>query len=65
MFAALATGAVGQAVVMGIHSGTPYYDCTAVVAHRMDILLQERTSGVTRFLAPFISWSKGGDLCLL
>jgi 7-cyano-7-deazaguanine synthase len=57
-FAAIATGAAGQAIAMGIHSGTPYYDCSPVFVKRMDILLQEHTSGLTRFLAPFVSWSK-------
>jgi 7-cyano-7-deazaguanine synthase len=43
---------------MGIHSGTPYYDCSPAFADRIDALVQEYTSGLTRYLAPFLSWTK-------
>ena len=45
-------------IAMGIHSGTPYYDCSPAFAERMDTLLREYTSGMTRYLAPFLHWAK-------
>ena len=57
--AALATCSSDTHVIaMGIHSGTPYYDCSPAFAERMDTLLQEYTSGQTRYFAPFLNWAK-------
>jgi 7-cyano-7-deazaguanine synthase len=58
-FAALAASSPGTSVIAtGIHSGTPYYDCTATFVDRLDILLREYTAGMMRYLAPFLEWSK-------
>jgi 7-cyano-7-deazaguanine synthase len=46
-------------IAMGIHSGTPYYDCSPAFANRIDDLIREYTSGRTRFFAPFLTWNKG------
>ena len=43
---------------MGIHAGTPYYDCSPKFAERLDVLLQECTNGTAKFFAPFIAWDK-------
>ena len=47
-----------QLISMGIHAGTPYYDCSVAFAERIDALLQEYTAGRTRFFAPFLNWAK-------
>jgi 7-cyano-7-deazaguanine synthase len=58
IFSALATGAAGQTLAMGIHSGTSYYDCSPLFANRIDLIVQEQTNGLTRFFTPFIEWGK-------
>jgi|GEM_PF-555853 len=45
-------------IAMGIHAGTPYYDCSPAFAEKVDALLQEQSGGDLRFLAPFLTWSK-------
>lgn len=45
-------------LAMGLHSGTPYYDCSKTFADRMTQLIAEHTDGRTSFIAPFIDWSK-------
>lgn len=56
---ALMVSAPGTAMIAtGIHRGTPYYDCSAAFAERMDTLICEYTSGITRYFAPFLEWSK-------
>ena len=49
------TGLVG----IGIHSGTPYYDCSATFLERMRVLVEEHTEGGLTLVAPFVDWSKG------
>jgi 7-cyano-7-deazaguanine synthase len=58
MLAAAACPIGTNIVAMGIHAGTPYYDCSPLFAGRIDGLLQEYSEGKTRFLAPFLTWSK-------
>jgi 7-cyano-7-deazaguanine synthase len=45
-------------IAMGLHSGTPYYDCSPAFADRIDDLIQEYSMGKIRFFAPFITWRK-------
>ena len=49
-------------ICMGIHAGTPYYDCSPKFAERLNVLVQECTNGAATFFAPFIEWSKGNIL---
>jgi len=58
-FAALmqAESALG-AIVLGIHSGVPYYDCSEPFAERLDQLIRECSSGRFGFLAPLLRWTK-------
>jgi 7-cyano-7-deazaguanine synthase len=45
-------------IAIGLHAGTPYYDCSDGFFDRVDTLLSEHTDGRTTFLAPFRSWTK-------
>jgi 7-cyano-7-deazaguanine synthase len=45
-------------IALGIHAGTPYYDCTAAFIHSIDRLVAEQSDGSARVIAPFLSWSK-------
>ena len=45
-------------VVMGIHSGTNYYDCSNAFIERIDPLVRECTNGAVVVSAPFLSWLK-------
>lgn len=43
---------------IGIHAGTPYYDCTEGFLNVVDRLVSEYTDGTCHVVAPFLSWSK-------
>jgi 7-cyano-7-deazaguanine synthase len=59
VFAALLTSRLHSGVIaMGIHSGTPYYDCSTAFVQSIDRLLAEHTDGRVRLSTPFITWSK-------
>jgi 7-cyano-7-deazaguanine synthase len=60
VFAALflAQGKASQ-IVIGIHSGAPYYDCSVAFVDSMSRLLQEHTDGRVTLIAPLLSWNKG------
>jgi 7-cyano-7-deazaguanine synthase len=45
-------------IVLGIHSGTSYYDCTPAFVESTNRLVEEYTDGRVRLLAPFVSWTK-------
>jgi 7-cyano-7-deazaguanine synthase len=45
-------------IAIGIHSGTPYYDCSPEFVERIDALILECSSGKLSVLAPFVHWSK-------
>lgn len=53
-------------IATGIHSGTTYYDCSPPFVERMDAVIQEYTSGHTRYFCPFLNWSKSDiyDYCV-
>jgi 7-cyano-7-deazaguanine synthase len=46
-------------IAMGIHSGTPYWDCTPDFVTSMQQLLDAYTEGRVRMRTPFLGWSKG------
>src|SRR5579872_850557 len=45
-------------IMIGIHSGTPYYDCMPAFLVSMNRLVGEYTDGRTRVVAPFLGQSK-------
>lgn len=46
------------AIALGIHAGTPYYDCTPAFLCSVDRLVAEQSDGRARVIAPFLMWSK-------
>ena len=46
-------------ISLGIHSGTPYYDCTETFVKDMKNVLNGYMDGKVRFDAPFLKWNKG------
>jgi 7-cyano-7-deazaguanine synthase len=58
-FTALLTGNLRSGVIaLGIHSGTPYYDCSELFVKRLDTLIRENTNGRVSLQIPFLGWSK-------
>ena len=45
-------------LVMGLHAGTPYYDCSEPFVAALAKLVSEHTDGRVAFVAPFLTWSK-------
>lgn len=63
VFAALLTGRIARGgIVLGVHAGTPYYDCSPAFVKAADRLVAEHTDGRVRVLAPLLSWSKADVL---
>ena len=59
VFTALLTSRLHSGVIaVGIHSGTPYYDCSTAFVQSIDRLLAEHTDGRIRLSTPFITWNK-------
>lgn len=45
-------------LAMGLHAGTPYYDCSERFANDIQRLLEGYSNGQIVFEAPFLKWSK-------
>ena len=45
-------------IALGIHSGTPYYDCSRAFLRDMQRILDGHCNGTARIAAPFAEWSK-------
>ena len=45
-------------ISIGIHNGTPYYDCGHGFFESMNRLVSEYTDGRVKLIAPFLDWSK-------
>lgn len=60
IFAAMLLGGTHRGLLaIGVHSGTPYFDCSLGFIDRMKSLVEEHTAGRLTVAAPFLSWSKG------
>jgi len=46
-------------LAIGVHAGTPYYDCSPGFVDRMKSLAEEQTNGRLTVTAPFLHWTKG------
>lgn len=44
---------------IGIHAGTPYYDCSPTFFNGVSRLVAEHTDGALKLVAPFLNWNKG------
>uniref|UniRef100_UPI003CDF86A5 Cap9 n=1 Tax=Hyphomicrobiales TaxID=356 RepID=UPI003CDF86A5 len=51
-------GAHSGLIAIGIHAGTPYYDCSPPFLSRMKQVAQEHTSGRLDVVAPLLDWHK-------
>ena len=45
-------------LAMGIHDGTPYFDCSPAFLSAMQVLIDGYCDGRVRLAAPFVAWSK-------
>lgn len=60
VFAALLFMPVQNGVIsLGIHQGTPYYDCSESFATDLTRIVSGYTNGLVTLGLPFLSWSKG------
>lgn len=67
LFAALTEISSSQgAIAIGIHSGSPYFDCSHRFVESIQSLVDGYCDGRTRILAPFVDWTKDTiwDYCL-
>lgn len=55
---ALAARPHSRLIVIGIHAGTAYRDCSPAFVEQMQRVLDFHTDGICRLLAPFLLWSK-------
>jgi 7-cyano-7-deazaguanine synthase len=45
-------------LALGIHAGTPYFDCSSAFFGTMGRLVAEHTDGAVTLVAPFLHWTK-------
>ena len=45
-------------IVLGIHSGTPYFDCSPIFISKIQEIIDGQLSGSIKISTPFIKWSK-------
>ena len=59
LFTALSElGACSAMIALGVHSGTPYYDCTARFISAVQTIVDGQCDGRIRVAAPFLEWTK-------
>lgn len=51
-------GADAGILAIGIHDGTPYYDCSSAFLSSMQVVFDGYCDGRVRLSAPFVDWSK-------
>jgi 7-cyano-7-deazaguanine synthase len=56
--ALLLSGGRSGLLGLGLHGGTPYYDCSEAFLASIGQLLAEHTDGRVLVVAPFITWTK-------
>jgi len=47
-----------KVIVLGIHSGTGYYDCSEGFVNSFNKIVCESTNGTVRLETPFVNWNK-------
>ena len=59
VFCALfATRARSSRIALGLHAGTPYYDCSPAFVETINRAVAEHTDNAVQVVAPFIEWTK-------
>lgn len=56
--ALLQTRGRSNLLALGLHAGTPYYDCSETFVASVNRLVAEHTDGRVSVVAPFITWTK-------
>ncbi len=56
--AMFATRARPGLLVLGLHAGTPYFDCSEAFISAISKLVSEHTDGRVSVVAPFLTWTK-------
>jgi 7-cyano-7-deazaguanine synthase len=56
--ALLMTRGESAVIALGLHAGTPYFDCSPVFLSSISKIVAEHTDGKVSVIAPFISWNK-------
>jgi 7-cyano-7-deazaguanine synthase len=56
--ALFATRGQSGMIAIGLHAGTPYYDCSPAFVESMNRIVAEHTDSTVQVVAPFIAWSK-------
>ncbi len=52
------TGGRSGLLGVGVHAGTPYYDCSEAFVAGIGKLVAEQTDGRVSVVAPFVTWTK-------
>jgi 7-cyano-7-deazaguanine synthase len=60
--ALLFTGGRSGVIGLGLHAGSPYYDCSQAFLLSLARLVAEHTDGRVTVVAPFASWDKEGRI---
>ncbi|MCD4795370.1 MAG: 7-cyano-7-deazaguanine synthase [Bacteroidales bacterium] len=47
-----------EVIVLGVHSGTGYYDCSETFVNSFNKIVCESTNGIVRLETPFVNWNK-------
>ena len=59
VFSALfAIRARSSRIALGLHAGTPYYDCSPAFIETINRAVSEHTDNAVQVVAPFIEWTK-------
>lgn len=56
--ALLLSGGRSGLLGLGLHAGTPYYDCSQAFVTAIGQLVAEHTDGRVSIVAPFVTWTK-------
>lgn len=56
--AILATRARSSRIALGLHAGTPYYDCSPAFVDTINRSVAEHTDNAIQVVTPFIQWTK-------
>lgn len=56
--ALLLSGGRSGLIGLGLHAGTPYYDCSEAFVSAIGRLVAEHTDGRASIVAPFVTWTK-------
>lgn len=57
--AAFLSGSKSGLLAIGVHAGTPYFDCSTTFVESMARIICDHTNGSLRLIAPFLQWTKG------